>query len=326
MYGPCCRWLWTALIALLLGWARAGAEDAVSPRTLAPGVLTVIPSSVEEGETSWGPVSIPEIVTGIPNLDWTPNYGPKSQTLLEKAKRVVYRHPVWCLEFAFKPLRMIEVDVPQPGGKMQRKLIWYLVYRVKNVGYDLNPVGAEDRWGQRLFTFEEVNFRTRRFFPRFVLRSLEYDKEYLDRIIPAAQRAIQKRENPGAKLHNSVEITQVEIPLSDERADRSVWGVATWQDIDPRIDFFVVFVGGLTNAFQTEDPPGAYKAGDPPGTGRVYRHKTLQLNFWRPGDPVLEHEREIRYGMPADPDPAAQQQIIERYGLKARLDYAWVYR
>jgi len=121
-------------------------------------------------------------------------------------------------------------------------------------------------------------------------------------------------------------MTQVEIPLSDERLDRSVWGVATWEDIDPRMDFLAVFVGGLTNAFQTEDPPGAYKAGDPPGTGRIYRYKNLQLNFWRPSDPVLEHEEEIRFGVPADPDPAMQQQIFDRYGVKARLDYVWVYR
>ena len=39
----------------------------------------------------------------------------------------------------------------------------------------------------------------------------------------------------------------------------------TW--IDPRIDFFSVFVGGLTNAFQFEDVPGGFKPGDPPGTG-----------------------------------------------------------
>ena len=177
-----------------------------------------------------------------------------------------------------------------------------------------------------MFAVEEVNFPTRRFFPQFVLRSLEFDKEYLDRVIPAAQRAIEQREDMGVKLLNSVEMTKVPIPLSDERADRSVWGVVTWEDVDPRTDFFSIFVGGLTNAFQFEDPPGAYKAGDPPGTGRIYRKKTLQLNFWRPGDAVLEHEREFRFGVPVDPDPTLQDAVNSQYGLKQRLDHLWVYR
>ena len=92
------------------------------------------------------------------------------------------------------------------------------------------------------------------------------------------------------------------------------------------MDFFSVFVGGLTNAFQFEDPPGGYKAGDPPGTGRIYRKKVLQLNFWRPGDAVFEHEREFRYGVPVDPDPTLQDEVNNRYGLKQRLDHRWVYR
>ena len=307
---------------------EAGAAAAPAPmlRPLAPGVLTVIATDGEAAETFSGPRPIVEITAGIPGLDWTPNYEPKSETLLERAKRVTFRHPIWNLEFAFKPLRMIEVDVPQSSGKMQRKLIWYMVYRVKNVGYDLKPVPGEDVQGQKAFNIEKVNFPTRRFFPHFVLQSHEFHKQYLDRLIPAAKTPIQTRENPGVVLLNSIEMTQIDIPLSDERFDRSVWGYVTWEDVDPRIDYFSIFIRGLTNAFRFEDPPGAFTPGSPPGTGRQFTFKTLQLNFWRPGDTEHEHEKEIHYGVPVESNPDLQQGVLEKYGLTQRLDYLWVYR
>jgi len=302
------------------------AQEAPKIRSLAPGVLTVIPTETQAEETFSGPHPIVEVVQGIPNLAWTPNFDPKSNTLEEKAKRAIYRRPVWDLEFAFKPLRMLEVDIPQPTGKMQRKLIWYIVYRVKNKGYAISPQpkSGNDIHGPHEPQF--VNFPTRRFFPHFVLRSQEFDKEYLDQVIPAAQIAIQKREKPGVRILNSVEMTRVKIPLSDDRVDRSVWGVVTWEDVDPRIDYFSVYVRGLSNAFIFADTPGAYQPGDEPGKGRVFRFKTLQLNFWRPGDTTFEHEDEVRFGVPIDSDPDVQQQMLDRFGLEQRLDHRWIYR
>ncbi len=302
------------------------AQQPPKIRPLAPGVLTVIPPETEPEETFSGPMPIVEVVQGIPNLEWTPNFDPKSNTLEAKAKRAIFRRPIWDLEFAFKPLRMLEIDIPQPTGKMQRKLIWYLVYRVKNKGYALQPkpISANDTNGPH--DTQAVNYATRRFFPHFVLRSQDFDKEYLDQVIPAAQAAIQKREKPGVRIHNSVEMTGIKIPLSDDRVDRSVWGVATWQDVDPRIDYFSVYVRGLSNAFIFADTPGAYQAGDQPGKGRVFRFKTLQLNFWRPGDTAFEHEEEVRFGVPIDSDPAVQQQILNRFDLLQRLDHRWIYR
>jgi hypothetical protein len=108
------------------------------------------------------------------------------------------------------------------------------------------------------------------------------------------------------------------LRVSAGRVARDVWGVATWTDIDPRIDFFAVYVGGLTNAYRWEDTPGAYRAGDPPGKGRRFARKILQLNFWRPGDELMQSEREIRYGVP--PSNA------ELYGVKDGVAHRWVYR
>src|SRR5688572_1548462 len=99
------------LLPAAISWAQAP-PAAPSVRPLAPGVLTVISTSREAGETASGPRPIVEIVTGIPGLGWEPNYEAKSATLLERAKRVTFRRPVWNLEFAFKPLRMVEVDIP----------------------------------------------------------------------------------------------------------------------------------------------------------------------------------------------------------------------
>lgn len=312
------------------GFPLRAQPPAVAPqvRPLAPGVLTVIPTAREAGETFSGPRPLVEL-TSLPGLDWTPNYEPKSQTLLEQAKTVTLRHPIWCLEFAFKPLRMVYIDIPQPTGKMQRKQIWYMAYRVKNIGFDLKPIPTDQDpappEGEAVFGIERVNYPTHRFFPHFVLESHEYKKQYLDRVIPAAKEVIQSREKPGVPMYNSVEISQVPIPLSDGRIDRSVWGYVTWEDIDPRMDYFSIYVRGLTNAFEFVDP-ASFKPGDQPGTGRLFSFKTLQLNFWRPGDTERQHEGEISYGVRVDADPIKQAEILAKYGLTERLDHLWIFR
>ena len=120
---------------------------------------------------------------------------------------------------------------------------------------------------------------------------------------------------------NSAEMLQKPIEVSTETEDKSVWGVATWQSgfqsgdmVDPRTDYFSVYVTGLSNAYRFADPAGTYKAGDPPATGRLYRQKTLQLNFWRPSDEFSEAETEIYLGTPSD------------LGITGPIDYQWVFR
>jgi hypothetical protein len=356
----------TAIAAAVLLGSFASAQDVQPKRPLAPGILTVIPPDPEEKETWAGPLPLVEVPINIDNLDYAPNFEPKSTTVFEKAKGVTLRHGIWNLEFAFKPMRMLHVDVPQASGKMQRKLIWYMVYRVKNKGghyqvteektlvgesiphttYKMTPVteltegklgpdGAivKDDMGNPVLQPVKI-----RFMPHFVLRSKEYDKEYLDRIIPSAIAPIKAREFPGEEdkitLHDSISISTVDIPLSEDRIDKSVWGVVTWEEIDPRIDYFTVYVQGLTNAFKFVDPPGAFKKGAPPGTGRKYTVKTLQLNFWRPGDTVEENEEEIHYGVRLDPDSDLkgrvytdlQKQILAEHDLDKPLDHLWIYR
>jgi len=307
-------------VVVVVGLAVAQEEArAQTVRKLAPGVLTVIPPEPMEQETFVGPLSLPD----VSKLDWNPNFSPKTDTLRQKSAQVTLRHNIWNLELAFKPVRMVNVDIPQPSGKMQRKLIWYMVYRVRNLGGHLTPVPDADKTYKPEPADEVLNYaaaqpsNTVRFFPHFVLESTEVGKAYLDRIIPAVVPLIQLREMRGARLLNSVEITQVPIPVVPRDGGPGVWGVVTWEDVDPRIDFFSIYVQGLTNAFRMETSQTG---------GVTQRLKTLQLNFWRPSDTIDEHENEIRYGVPSVTNPQEQAAICARYNIPRRVDYLWVYR
>ncbi|HVT26749.1 MAG TPA: hypothetical protein VHE81_01915 [Lacipirellulaceae bacterium] len=314
----------TYIVAIMLGVIASGPTvtlNAAPPaeRHLAPGVLTTIPPSFNPEET----VSTHDVMElrANPALRWKPEFLASSDTLYGMADQAKFRRSIYCLEFSFKPLRMIEVDVPLPSGGTQRKLIWYMVYRVRNTGQVLKPVVGDGG----VYTTEMAKGGPIRFLPQFVLESHDRQpngqpvaKSYLDRVIPAAVAAINQRETPGHMLLNDVEISKQPIPVSDGRIDRSVWGVATWVDVDPRIDFFSIYVDGLTNAYRWTDDPAAYHPGDPPGRGRRFVRKTLQLNFWRPGDAIDPNEREFRYGVPLDK--------AYLYGVTDGVAYRWVYR
>jgi hypothetical protein len=208
------------------------------------------------------------------------------------------------------------VDVPVAGNSVQRKLIWYMVYRVRYRGGDLRPA-ADEVGGSKLYQrLESVSYESRRFFPLATLRDHVTGREYLDRIIPAAKDKIAVREQITAPLHNSVEISRVPIPKSSDEEAPGVWGVLTWMDVNPNIDYLSVYVSGLTNAFQ-QDGEGA----DAP-----YRRKALQLNFYRPGDTMSQTEDTIRLGVPAYSDEEEQAYILKQYNLDDRLDYRWVFR
>jgi len=311
-------WLACAIIACGLADAVFAAAPSAE-RHLAPGVLTTIAPNLNPEDT----VSTHDImeIRADSGVEWKPEYIPSSDTLFGMSDKAKFRREIYGLEFSFKPLRMIEVDVPIAGGKTERKLVWYLVYRIRNTGQTLKPVQGQDG----VYSTEIAKGGPVKFLPQFVLESQDREatggrvsKSYLDRVIPAADAAISQRETPGHQLLNSVDISKQPIPVSDGRIDRSVWGVATWVDVDPRVDFFSIYVGGLTNAYRWTDTPAAYHAGDTPGRGRQFVHKTLQLNFWRPGDGLTPNERDFRYGVPLDK--------AYLYGVGDGVAYCWLYR
>ncbi|MCO8120506.1 hypothetical protein NHH03_02060 [Stieleria sp. TO1_6] len=307
----------------------AAAAETLDPSSeqhtqFAPGVVTVIPSDASPEETFDGPLTLKTFLAAHPELEWkadkfpgnSPHFDPRSRTLVEMAKQVVLRREVYCLEFSFKPLRQMYIDVPVSSGRLQRKLVWYMVYRVRYRGNDLRPV-ADEVGGSKLYQrLETISYESRRFFPLVTLKDRVGGQEYLDRILPSAKAKIAAREQITAPLYNSVEIARQPIPYSSDENAPGVWGVLTWMDVNPSIDYLSLYVSGLTNAFQQ----------DGEGDDAPYRRKALQLNFFRPGDAMGQTEDTIRFGVPSFEDEAEQAYILEKYNQKEPLHYRWVFR
>ena len=168
---------------------------------------------------------------------------------------------IYGLEIAYKPPRFIAVDIPSKIGQVRKKRIWYLAYRVTN------------RSG-----------KPRMFVPEFNLISTDTNKRYVDKIIPTAQKAIARREDPALDWNNSASIVGM-IPVTPERGPSvSVYGIATWEDVDPKTDFFTIYITGLSNG---------YKINSDANHPRRHLRKTLKIDFWRPGDDLFENEKEI---------------------------------
>jgi hypothetical protein len=269
-----------AICLLANGLSATVASAAEGFRPLAPGVLTVIAPFTSAADTVVRG-DITEITVGHANLAWKPRQAAVGTTFVARARDLEYPRDIWCLEFAFKPPRTIDIDVPTRDLQMQRKRIWYVVYRVRNVGGRRSLIDEENPSVREVQTFNA----SLRFTPQFVFESrqplaagegsLTY-RAYLDRVIPAAFEPIRRREN--RDLFDSAAMAAAEIPPGGER-----WGVATWEDVDPRIDFFSIYVTGLTNAMQWRQRAGvAIAADDEPGSGRERTLQSLRLDFWRP--------------------------------------------
>lgn len=297
--------------AVCLICSVAGAQDRVSllpriaPRTLpdsdlrqyAPGALISAPVGVEVFDTHYRRSFSTELQAAA--VKWTPNNLPVTETLAAMAADATVRRTVWGLEFRFKPVRMISVDMP--SGPRQA---WYLLYNVRNLGGHLQPVRQDDGLYQ-VEAIDDVG-EPIYFRPTFELFSYEFSQCYLDEPSPEVLAAIRKREDPNRPLVSSAEMAATPIPLQTEDDD-GLWGAAIWgvrRPIDRRIDFFSVFVGGLTNAVR-------------PNQDGVMEPKLLQLNFWRPGDSVGGGEDEIRFGVPRGEQA--------RYGMQYPNDARWVY-
>lgn len=320
--------------------ASASAQDnpeiQVEQTRFAPGTVNVVPPAPLPEETFSGPLTLNDLIEAHPEIEWTPPDFPdgkpyfdaRTRTLVEMARQVILRREVYCFEYAFKPLRQMYIDIPQPNGQLKRQLIWYMVYRVRYTGGDLRATKPADLDGSvaavdALYSnIQKVSYDARRFFPTMVLVDQETQDVFTDRIIPAAKSRIRVREKITAPLYNNVEITSVPIPRSGDPAAEGVWGVVTWPDVRPDIDFLSVYVYGLTNAFKLNEAAGAGDAGDEPKLIK----KALRLNFYRPGDEIRQVEDRVRFGVPAFSDPEEQQYVLDRYGIEKRLDYEWVYR
>jgi hypothetical protein len=228
---------------------------------------------------------------------------------------------IWQLEFAFKELRYLEVKLPLPDGNSQAAGIWYMVYRVRNLDQHLsfpaNEAGTEvDPNPAARLADLDPSILPGRFFPAFQLEGWVEDpngdyvqRAYRDRVLPAAISQIATAEKMTGLLRDNVEMAREDLAKAD--ASQEFWGVATWLDVDPRINFASVSVQGLSNAFRTES------SGQSETTGESAKHevKTLQINFWRPGDSNLA-ESEFRLGIAFEDDNIERQrQLVQKYRL-----------
>jgi len=278
-----------ALLAVIcLVCPGVGAAEPAGYRQLAPGVLKVIPAdSAMDDALRRGPLL--EITEGQKGLAWTPRRAAPNTTFVELARRIEFPRDIWCLEFAFKPPRQIEVDVPAAADRMQRATLWYMVYRVKNVGgrrllFGADAEGNADPTQRAVETFEKPV----RFLPHFVFESRESLSEdeglfsyrsYLDRLVPAAMDAIRLREDKARELLDSAAMSATDIKPGEER-----WGVAIWEAVDPRIDYFSIYIRGLTNAIRwRKRPDSTIGPDDPPGRHIEQTLESLRLDFWQPG-------------------------------------------
>lgn len=164
---------------------------------------------------------------------------------------------IWVLDFAFKPVRILTIEVPGKG----RRQIHYMYYQV------INRTG-----------------KPRMFVPQFSLLT-DTGKQIEDSVIPRAVELIQAREDPAVDLLGAVSVMGIIPPSTKEGIDDAVFGVAIWDAVDPHADKFSVYVRGLSDGYQQVE--GAdHKS--------VAKYKTLRIDFIRRGDQFQPKEKEIQ--------------------------------
>jgi hypothetical protein len=281
----------------------------------------VIPLAVDTADSQTLRIPLPDLNA----TPYTPNTFSTARTLHGSTRDVVLFRDIWQYEFAFLGLRQIELDVPVSGTEVAKKNVWYLVYRVRNVGrtvsYDkITDDLAKTEQHEIVYDRPDVDPSTLpgRFFPVFTLvgwvqnpQTKAYDRvEYVDRALPTAARQIQLEEDPARTLLDSIEMARTELPLAKGKSDGGVWGVAMWTNVDPRIDYASLRIKGLTNAYRIVNNEDGSKS---------FRFRELQLNFYRPGDTQRESEDRISLGIPLVDSPREQVQIAQRYELPGPL-------
>ena len=308
-------------LALLFTFAGAalcqdgsGTREIAGHRKFAPGVLKQIPSQLDVRDS----FSLPMTLPGVKADQWQPETDATNQTLAGLSKQVILFRDVYQYDFAFTGLRQIRVPVVTETGT-RNKNFWYLIYRVRDLGETLSyqEVKSQFEFGRPAHVLkkgEPLEDKDRLFLPRFTLegwvlppKKNEYEKvSYRDTVSPTAVRHIRMQEDPRMLLLDGVQMSKIKIPKVKADSDVGVWGVAVWEDVHPYIDYVSVYANGLTNAYRlkrSEDDSITLK------------RKTLQLNFWRPGDDIEEAKDRLTYGIPLVDDAGEQIRITRRYAL-----------
>lgn len=316
---PALTWCVLSAIAMLGAWAQTASAQNRTPvaggRSLADGVLHVIPSALNARDTFSQPAPMPELAA----KEYAPKLMAPTSTLYGISRNVVFFREVWEYEFAFTGLRQATVNVPDALGNPTQN-VWYMVYRVRNLGTSLSYEDVKknpefDHLSKDLRKNESKS--PRNFLPRFTLEGWVYNDKteryeevaFRDEIIPSIAREIQRREDPKVPLFDAVQLSDAKLAAAPADKNPGIWGVAIWTDVNPKLDYVSVVADGFTNAYRI----------DRKGDEVSLKKKMIQLNFWRPGDAVKEAEDEIDFGIPLVDDPREQVLITRRYDLPGPL-------
>lgn len=174
---------------------------------------------------------------------------------------------LWVLEIQFKSLRQVQLDLPDPKtGQKRKEIVQYLIYRVVNRG--LGEVKEEtEAPSTNSFDPEAV---PPLFIPEISLITQDNGPQniYDDRLIPAAEKEIRKREQEGKTPHlplgvvlkNSVKIAGA-IPreAAPGMPPEMHYGLAMWRGVDPTADRFTIMLSGFSNGYKLVRGPVTYQ-------------------------------------------------------------------
>jgi len=184
---------------------------------------------------------------------------------------------------------MIPVDITDPKtGKKNREFVMYLVYKAVNRPLkrkvdtaSFKPQNDEDRIPRHQFVPEAT----------LVTEDNGIQNIYIETIVPEAQKIIQRRESrkPTDPVYkNSVEIVGdlPEITPHDAKSENALYGMLMWRGVDPKADYFTVFLTGFNSSYK--------KIKGPDGEELIVR-RVIQQKYWRPGDQFDQNEKEFRH-------------------------------
>jgi len=164
---------------------------------------------------------------------------------------------LWIHELRFKTMRMIETEVTDPKtGTRRAELFYYLVYNAVNREIesrsddtDTVPVNPYDKDPVPNLLVPKVTLVST---DNGVRRVVE------DSIVPEAQAAIERRE--GLELLNSVEAVQrvTDVVAADDTEAKGFNGVVIFRDVNPKTDYFTVFITGFSNGYKLVKGPVTY--------------------------------------------------------------------
>lgn len=320
--------LTAALIALVFvaSSSMLWAQPATEPRPLAPGVLKTMPPKLDARDSFTPAMMLP----GLTATKFEGNFTANAATLEGQNSVFLFRN-IWHHDFATLGLRQIQLGFRDANGQVVVKHFWYLVYRVRDLGKSLSYEEVVEETGVdatktqiRRDSLESGESNGSRIAPQFSLEGWVLASEdkyervaYADQYLPLVAKEIQKLEDPNQRLYNKFEIRDIDIPRAEADSNGGVWGVAVWEDVNPDLDFVSVYARGLTNAYRVHQAAN----GD-----LTLRPKTLQINFWRPGDRTRQILDKVRYGIPLVDNPVEQTQICRHYHLPGPQIRVYLYQ